>query len=513
MVLSDSDLTALVDWTRARLDLQRHRHGWGVVCGLDVRCDPDHPGGVVVLPGYAVGCCGEDIVLCDLEKVDLTACCGTDSPCASPDDPRTKGTRTQDSTTKDTGTQDGTSTDQRQPCGDVVVDLSLRPAEAPTIPGLIATCGCGGRDASGCGCGSGDAHDSSGRLVPTRIREGGTVATRRVAFADADQTSAAAERARERYAECHAVVTRLAELNVKFQGRADDLVEWLGQQKLDPPCRWWPRLCADLDAGGKDKTESILVEAMFELVADCRNRILRRQCSTCETDEVGLARVWLTRVEDAQGRPTCEVRHIDAYPPFRREAPGPSTRSLPAGAEDLTPYIWQRWDQVCARWRMLAADAPPSVRAMPASLTELAALFEETTTLWWSCDDGAPTPVVVDTQCLGRRVVGFGPRSEGWRHDVMRTRDSSHELEASPDAGSAGGPVEAEPAPALSSELEDVARITPARAGKLRAATISSVEELSMATDEQLAAILRGTPKATIQVILADARRIVESGG
>jgi DNA-binding beta-propeller fold protein YncE len=47
----------------------KHLHGWGIVCGLQVHCgpdDPDRPGDrlkVSVLPGYAIDCEGNDIVL------------------------------------------------------------------------------------------------------------------------------------------------------------------------------------------------------------------------------------------------------------------------------------------------------------------------------------------------------------------------------------------------------------------------------------------------------------------
>jgi DNA-binding beta-propeller fold protein YncE len=52
----------------------KHLHGWGIVCGLQVHCgadDPQRPGDrttVTVLPGYAIDCEGNDIVLDD----DLT---------------------------------------------------------------------------------------------------------------------------------------------------------------------------------------------------------------------------------------------------------------------------------------------------------------------------------------------------------------------------------------------------------------------------------------------------------
>lgn len=58
-LLTDTDLGQLVTWTADKLRLGRYRHGWGVVCGLEVRCDPANPSGVIVGPGYAVSCCGE----------------------------------------------------------------------------------------------------------------------------------------------------------------------------------------------------------------------------------------------------------------------------------------------------------------------------------------------------------------------------------------------------------------------------------------------------------------------
>lgn len=43
----------------------RYLVGEGVVCGLAVRCHPCCDGSVIVEPGYAIDCCGNDIVLCD----------------------------------------------------------------------------------------------------------------------------------------------------------------------------------------------------------------------------------------------------------------------------------------------------------------------------------------------------------------------------------------------------------------------------------------------------------------
>lgn len=67
-----------------RLALRRYVDGVGVVCGLHVRCDPERPGWVVVEPGYAVDCCGNDLVLCEPVRMDL---CGAIARCPRPPDP------------------------------------------------------------------------------------------------------------------------------------------------------------------------------------------------------------------------------------------------------------------------------------------------------------------------------------------------------------------------------------------------------------------------------------------
>ncbi|KGQ19369.1 hypothetical protein LF41_3019 [Lysobacter dokdonensis DS-58] len=93
-LLTDADLGAMVDWTRKRLALSRYRDGWGIVCGLDLSCSEPADGGaccdngkhangpaVWLTQGYAVDCCGNDLVVCDPMRIDLG------SVCRPPDDP------------------------------------------------------------------------------------------------------------------------------------------------------------------------------------------------------------------------------------------------------------------------------------------------------------------------------------------------------------------------------------------------------------------------------------------
>jgi len=71
-LLTEDDLALLGDYVVAKNRLHnRSLWGPGVVCGLDVHCDPCGGGNVIVQPGYAINCCGDDIVVPCPESVDI----------------------------------------------------------------------------------------------------------------------------------------------------------------------------------------------------------------------------------------------------------------------------------------------------------------------------------------------------------------------------------------------------------------------------------------------------------
>jgi hypothetical protein len=73
-LLTEDDLTLLTDYVAGKGRLHnRMVSGPGVVCGLEVTCDPCAGGTVSVHPGHALDCCGNDIVLSCREKVDVQA--------------------------------------------------------------------------------------------------------------------------------------------------------------------------------------------------------------------------------------------------------------------------------------------------------------------------------------------------------------------------------------------------------------------------------------------------------
>jgi hypothetical protein len=93
-LLTEDDLSALTAYTTSKDRLHnRYLFGAGVVCGLRVSCDPCGGGTVTVQPGYALDCCGNDLLLpCattldvnamirDLRATQLGKDCG--DPCAS----------------------------------------------------------------------------------------------------------------------------------------------------------------------------------------------------------------------------------------------------------------------------------------------------------------------------------------------------------------------------------------------------------------------------------------------
>ena len=71
-LLTEDDLGLLTGYVTAKDRLHnRYLFGAGVVCGLRVTCDPCGGGTVSVQPGYALDCCGNDLVLACPATLDI----------------------------------------------------------------------------------------------------------------------------------------------------------------------------------------------------------------------------------------------------------------------------------------------------------------------------------------------------------------------------------------------------------------------------------------------------------
>lgn len=146
-LLTEDDLQSLVDYVVAKNRLHnRNLFGDGVVCGLTVTCPPCESGHVLVNPGYALDCCGNDIVLPCSKDLDINHMVrellrGTPAGCG---DPCPDTTATNANTT-------------RQPVKARRYDLYIKYCEQPAdpvAPYAANTAACG-----------------QGACEPTRIRE------------------------------------------------------------------------------------------------------------------------------------------------------------------------------------------------------------------------------------------------------------------------------------------------------------------------------------------------------
>ena len=74
-MLTDCDLDAAQRYVIEKNRLHnRYLVGTGVACGLAVRCDPCCDGSVIIEPGYAIDCCGNDIVVCQEASFNVLDC-------------------------------------------------------------------------------------------------------------------------------------------------------------------------------------------------------------------------------------------------------------------------------------------------------------------------------------------------------------------------------------------------------------------------------------------------------
>lgn len=145
-LLADVDLRDEQAYQIAKTRLHnRYLHGFGVVCGLQVACDACDEGSVVIEPGYALGPCGEDILVPCAESLDvmkaIDACRTRPGDC----DPLVRR-------------PDDIDRAEEHWCITLAYDeQEVTPKAALRSPGR-STCGC----SEGRGCGSGDACECGG---------------------------------------------------------------------------------------------------------------------------------------------------------------------------------------------------------------------------------------------------------------------------------------------------------------------------------------------------------------
>jgi predicted flap endonuclease-1-like 5' DNA nuclease len=370
-LLTDQHLNDLMTWTRAKTALARYRDGWGVACGLDIHCDEANPGGVVVSPGYARSCCGDDIVVCEDARLDLsTACDEGPDPCDElvPREKRGKG-----------------ANDAQQ----IPVDVFISYREEQTNPeASLARTACG----------------ETGRCEFTRTRE--TYWLYPEPGASGDPMSYAALRWREAYDEALEVIDAFRAAFPALDGeQADSVRSWLLRWiDANPPhhfCFLRERICTADDNSLTD--EAGISELLFWIAQDRRNQVMTCSCFDCGASNHGvpLGRVWLA----AGGRRReCHIRAIDPFPPYRRPL---SSECWPAqlGWVNAGQVIWHRRTEACVRLADLGVRIKEIVEfEPPPTLAELRGVLACNPMV--RCGDER-TLLSYDVEPLGDRVVGL----------------------------------------------------------------------------------------------------------
>jgi hypothetical protein len=330
-MLTDADLGALVDWTRSRFSLTRYREGWGIACGLDVTClapgaqstccDDTKGPSVYLQPGYAIDCCGTDLVVCEPMRVDLSAVCRQPNDPCLPQAPSI-----------------GALANQRQEedClreltrGLFAVDLSLVYGEtlAQSQRAMFR---------SGC--------SDDGASEYTRVLEAPTVRPT-VKPLDAPAADAEAERRWEEELRRERERAWAAIRDASARG-LEELLRYVRHHPPHKLCFLEELLCCLSKAGHEKAREQESYRWIpIWLYLDWFMRQVDCPCFSCRSDDgVPLARVLMSR-RILAGKTVCKVISIDTSERHRRLLHKDHCRPIRGGAIDLTSLVGRYREEV-----------------------------------------------------------------------------------------------------------------------------------------------------------------------
>lgn len=493
--LNDTDLNAMVRWTKDKTRLARFRDGWGVACGLEVRCDPKSPAGIIVGPGYGLSCCGDDIVVCEDISLDLADLCKGDDPCADPPQASSDPRRERAPATKD-----------RLPSRDSterVFDIYIRYKEVLSHPQVALghrDCGTSGSD-----CEYSRALESS-ELVAVAAASG------------SDPVSERAGRWSDGYDACLSVVDEFMAHFGRDEQRHEDgeavrkwLIRWMDAHHPHQFCFLYNEVC---DASVADLSGSKLIRILFLLAQDCRNAYLSPACPPCTTPSgVPLARVWLD-IRSNDGRELCTVACIDGYPPHRRNL-ADERWPAPLGQVNLGSVIWHRETEAQALTLELGISAGQQVPfALPNNVADLRKQLRRIGNLIVE-PDRTVHPVIFEQSGesgVDRALCGDGGRVIGFEAEHLSEDDPrpvNRPQRAAEAAVVPGEPVSTPPEPLPETPdrpVTEVIHIGQRRAALLRENGIETTHQLRELSVSELRELLHFTPDAVLEQILADAR-------
>lgn len=396
-LLRDADLTALVEWSRDKQRLSRFRDGWGVVCGLQVRPDPSTRSGVTVSAGYAVTCCGDDVVVCAPASHDFAAGREPGGRCADPDAAPIPAEPDPPGSTPGLW-EGGLGPDQRKAWR--AVDLLVSYAECGEEPQTAL-------DGHSCG--------QSFQCENSRIRESfrlwhrdavddpqaATAASWRTTYAGTLETVRALQ---ERYRD--ALEKPPAAGSPEAAKLGQDIRRWFVNRLKANPLGQFAALRARVEElkAADFLRQELVAELLFWIVQDRRNAVVERSCHHCEAgDGVVLARVLLRDREPAtRAEPACEVAWVEPYPPWR---PAAAVEPWPAeaGRLNLARVLWRRPGEACVIVAGLGIPVRSEPFTIPATVAGLATALGADPIVAYG---DVAVLQVYDSPANGPRVVG-----------------------------------------------------------------------------------------------------------
>jgi hypothetical protein len=321
-LLTDRDLKAFVDWISGKSALQRFREGWGVVCGLEATCShlENEHNRVYVGAGYAVDCCGRDIVVCDPIWYDFQCDILSDPCCQKKTTIQAAGI-----------SSNRTTPPNNAPVGSIPFE-QLRAFDVCLVSDEQMT---GGRRAL-----------VRGNCAPmddcqfTRIRETGKLVAKEVA----DPLAPAGSHDLELYRK---QLTEFAEGIRTNSSSPTALLAYLAGS-LHSFCFVEDWLC-DLSRRKPNVPKDWLDGVFPYIIQDFRNHYLLCSCiacvgNTCDGDGVPICRVWIWDRKDPSCK-MCKVVYIESRPPYRRFL-SRECRPTEPGCVDVSRYIWRSKDEV-----------------------------------------------------------------------------------------------------------------------------------------------------------------------
>jgi hypothetical protein len=386
-LLSDVDLDALVDWTRARLSLGCRRDGFGVVSGLLLSVDPrsGHEADLIVGPGYAVSPTGEDLVVVSEQSLSLS--------------------------------EVKLAADEHAPKARHAVDVFISPAQVRERPQPGFEYG-----------------DEVGEPTATYSRVGERFKlTPEPVPRREDPESQAAQRFEQEFDECLRPLADFRRWREENEPNAAAIREWFRDPLMATEFRF---AAYELDerSDAEMHHESTWARALFWLILHKRNSFLSGFATRDRRVRIG--RVWLW-ADDPRPR---TIVALDIRPPYRHRL---RKRSLPApaGSINVTMAIWER--EMVAHLALVEAGVSCGERTrldgVPESLDELEDALR---TKLFVHPEEEVSLVVCRDRTFGRRVVSV--RAEDRRPDVVVVVDEE------PDGDEGGEEVYTEvPEPAV----------------------------------------------------------------